>query len=83
MSKLTILGIQINERNAEAGKVQGVLTKYGCSIKTRLGLHETSSDHCSPSGLILLEMINDATEISKFEKDLSAIGGIIVKKMEF
>jgi len=53
---VTVLGIRIEDRVKEAGEVQKVLTKFGCSIKTRLGLHEVSNDFCSSSGLILLEL---------------------------
>ncbi len=80
---VTIVGIQINDRQAEAGKVQGVLTGFGCSIKTRIGLHEASKDFCSPSGLIILEMLDQPEEIARFEKALSEIKGIVVKKMQF
>ncbi|NLF43297.1 MAG: hypothetical protein GX587_11425 [Bacteroidales bacterium] len=83
MSEMRILGIFIHDRNKEAGKVQGVLTKYGCSIKTRLGLHEVSDDFCASSGLILLELVGDKNECTRLENDLLGIDGIQVKKMYF
>jgi len=78
-----ILGIQITDRQKEAGKVQAVLTKYGCSIKTRLGLHEVNNDLCSTSGLILLELTGDKSEMDKLEIELKAIGGTQTQKMVF
>ena len=48
--------IKIDHRSTEAVKVQSVLTKYGCNIKVRLGLHEVSNDFCSNDGLIVLEV---------------------------
>lgn len=84
MSKETrILGILITDRQKEAGKVQNVLTKYGCSIKTRLGLHEVSDDVCSTSGLLLLELTGDKSEMDKLEKELVAIAGTQTQKMIF
>jgi hypothetical protein len=84
MSKETrILGVLITDRKKEAGKVQSVLTKYGCSIKTRLGLHEATDDICSTSGLLLLELIGDITEMEKLEKELVAIDGAQTQKMVF
>jgi len=77
-----ILGIQIKDRIDEADKLQDVLTKYGCSIRTRLGLHETGSV-CSPMGIIVLELAGDTSEWTKLESALSAISGIAVKSMEF
>lgn len=84
MSKETrILGILITDRQKEAGKVQSVLTKYGCSIKTRLGLHEASDDVCSTSGLLLLELTGDISEMDKLENELVAIEGTQTQKMIF
>ena len=42
MDKTTIMGIVIDPRNTHAVDVQNILTRHGCIIKTRLGLHETS-----------------------------------------
>lgn len=84
MSKETrILGILITDIQKEAGKVQNVLTKYGCSIKTRLGLHEVSDDVCSTSGLLLLELTGNLSEMDKLEKELVAIEGTQTQKMIF
>ena len=52
----TIMGIEIKERKKEAINVQSLLTKHGCIIKTRLGLHDTGNV-CSPNGLIILDHI--------------------------
>ena len=55
--KHLILAVHITDRIAHVDDVQKVLTEYGRYIKTRLGLHETSSDYTSPNGLLLLELI--------------------------
>ena len=81
--EIRILGVLITDRQKEAGKVQNVLTKYGCSIKTRLGLHEVTDDVCSTSGLLLLELIGDASEMDKLEKELVNIEGTQTQKMIF
>ncbi|HAN18743.1 MAG: hypothetical protein A2X13_13025 [Bacteroidetes bacterium GWC2_33_15] len=84
MAKETrILGVLITDRQKEAGKVQAVLTKFGCSIKTRLGLHEVSDDLCSTSGLLLLELTGDLSEMDKLEKELKTIAGTQTQKMIF
>jgi hypothetical protein len=84
MSKETrILGILITDRKKEAGKVQNILTKYGCSIKTRLGLHEATDDVCSTSGLLLLELTGDVSEMDKLENELVAVEGTQTQKMIF
>ncbi len=79
-----IMGIQIGNRESEALKVQELLTKNGCIIKTRLGLHESSEVMCSITGLIILEFLPDKeAEITAMEKELAALDTIIVKKMQF
>ena len=83
MEEKRILGILITDRQKEAGEVQKLLTKYGCSIKTRLGLHEVTEDHCSREGLILLELTGDLSEMDKLENDLNQIQGTDTQKMVF
>ena len=78
-----ILGIHLSDRAGEADKVQSVLTKFGCSIKTRLGLHEVHDEYCSKAGLILLELTGDVNEFMKLETALLEIDGLEVKKMVF
>ena len=79
-----IMGIQVGNRESEALKVQELLTKNGCIIKTRLGLHESSEELCSIAGLIILEFLPDKeNEIAIIEKELAALDSIVVKKMVF
>jgi hypothetical protein len=83
MQEIRVLGIHINDRVNNAAGIQQILTKYGCSIRTRLGLHEVIDDYCSPGGLILLELIGDKAEWLKLENELLAIDQLEVQKMEF
>lgn len=83
MAKI-IMGIQLHERMKDATKFQSLLSKYGCSIGTRLGLHTASKDNCSPDGLIIVEFIDDTDdEAAKFEKEVAAIENVTIKKMIF
>lgn len=77
-----ILGIRVTDRKKEAGKVQKVLTNYGCSIKTRVGLHETSNEFCSSEGIILLELYGEQEKIDALKAELQAIEGINVREMD-
>ena len=83
MSKI-IMGIELPQRMDEAPKFQSILTKYGCSISTRLGLHLASTDACSPSGLIILEFIDNAeADVQKLENELASLEDIKIQKMIF
>lgn len=78
----TIIGIKVNNRIESAISVQEILTKYGCIIKTRIGLHEEINGKCSPRGLILLEIINDETAID-IANELCDIEEIEIQQMKF
>ena len=60
-----------------------MLTKFGCTIRTRLGLHDVNEEFSSPTGMILLELTGDPKEYSKLENELLRIEGLEVKKMVF
>ena len=62
---ITIIGIKLDNRIESSEKFQSILTKYGCIIKTRLGLHPNDNGKCSNTGIILLEIEEDATELKK------------------
>jgi desulfoferrodoxin-like iron-binding protein len=78
-----ILGVHITDRVKHAAGVQGVLTDFGCNIKTRLGLHEVQADVCSPNGLMLLEFCGAEAQCEDLEARLAAVEGIEVKRMIF
>ena len=77
-----VIGVLITDRVKEAGAVQETLTKHGCIIRTRLGLHQ-AGNHCSPDGLLLLELAGDINEWVELEEDLKVIDGIQVQSMSF
>jgi hypothetical protein len=81
--KHTILLAHLTDRATEAPDFQRVLTKYGCSIKTRIGLHEASDSVCSPDGVIILELVGDTAPMDELEKQLQAMQGIEVKRVDF
>ena len=83
IQEIWILGIHITDRVKEVSDVQSILTKFGCTIKTRLGLHEVKDDYCARSGLIILELTGSLEEFIKLENELLKVDGLIVKKMIF
>ncbi len=67
-----IIGISIDNRTNDSIKLQEILTKYGCLIKTRIGLHEMGEYKCLNYGIVLIEVVDKINEIydelSKFWK---------------
>lgn len=77
----TIFGIKLLNRVGNAADFQAVVTKFGCSIKTRIGLHDVTNGVCSPSGVIIIEFIGE--DADEFEKELNTLSDIIIQKMVF
>ena len=77
MNCYQIMAVRIFDRSKSAVDVQKVLTEYGCSILTRLGLHDQSAPGtCSPSGLLVLQLCGSSEESKELEKKLNAIDGV-------
>jgi hypothetical protein len=82
-SRHIVLGVHITDRVHHAHQVQDLFTEYGCSIKTRIGLHEVSQKFCSPNGLVLLEMAGDETPVFEMIEKLNGIEGVDTQQMIF
>lgn len=59
----TILGINLTNRAECSEEFQKILTKYGCSIRTRIGLHHSDQDVCLNRGIVLLDLKDEAQEL--------------------
>ena len=77
------MGIYVNDRVKEVARIQPILTKYGCSIRTRLGLHTIDNNYAEDTGLILLELTGDSEECLRLENELLLINELDVQKMVF
>jgi hypothetical protein len=77
----TIFGIHISQRVENVPAVQATLTKYGCSIRTRLGIHDADSTSCSPSGVVLVDVFGPDAEA--FYNELNALKGVDLQRMDF
>ena len=76
-----IIGIKLTNRAETATVFQKILSKYGCNIKTRIGLHEVNAGICSKNGIILLEVIGDEKIIENMLSELKSIENIKLDKM--
>ncbi len=74
--------VKIDHRSSEATKVQEILTKYGCNIKVRLGLHEVSKEFCANDGLVVLEMEGVMADFTEMLNALNAVHYVTAKYIE-
>ncbi len=78
-----IAAIHVTNRVKQAGAVQGLLTRYGAQIKTRIGLHETTGRKASANGLILLELVGSQRRAETLLAELNAIAGVEAQTVIF
>lgn len=77
-----ILGVKTKNRLETSDEIQKVLTKFGCYIKTRLGIHNILGNICPKDALILLE-IPQKEQAILLENELLNISEIEIQRMEF
>jgi len=78
-----IIAVHVTNRVKQASRVQDVLTKYGASIKTRIGLHEASATKASSNGLILVEFVGTQKRSDNMLTALNAVTGVEAKSIIF
>ena len=77
-----IIGLKLEDRLDTAIEFQRIISKYGCAIKTRLGLHQVQERFCASSGIIILEVIDDKI-VAALETELLKIDKIEIQHMIF
>lgn len=76
MKSLGIMGILVDRRTESAPKVQEVLTKFGGSILSRVGIHDPGEEQ---NGLITLNIRDRNDRIDELERELVGLEGVKVK----
>ncbi len=76
-----IIGLRVNHRTGNAVKLQEVLTQFGCNIKLRVGLHETSEQFCSDDGIILLQVCGEQQTIENMLQAFNEVEGVKAKML--
>jgi hypothetical protein len=75
-----IMAVKVDHRNNKAVEFQEILTKHGCLIKLRIGIHETGN-FCAEDGLILLQLSGEEEAAKAFKAELEAVDGLTVRTM--
>ncbi|MFO7754494.1 MAG: hypothetical protein R6V34_00770 [Bacteroidales bacterium] len=73
-NRVAIIGMLIRNRSEIIDEVQKVLTLFGCTIRTRLGINE--SVHGEDTGLILLELVGENAEMNRLAARIAGIKNI-------
>jgi hypothetical protein len=76
-SKNALIAVRVDDRDENAVNVQQVLTKNGCSINVRLGLHDQSNDGvCLPGGTLILQLSCGTEGAKSVVEELRKIKGV-------
>lgn len=59
----TIIGVKLTDRAESSIEFQQILTKFGCYIQTRIGLHHSQNGVCTNTGIVLLDVADDCSEL--------------------
>jgi len=73
-----IMVVRIGERLGTSPKVQEILSRFGCSIRARLGLHETGGA-CSDEGVLILQLTGEKAEMKALEAALNKLESVKAK----
>lgn len=73
-NRVAIIGMLIKNRSEIVDEVQKVLTLFGCTIRTRLGINER--EHGEDTGLILLELVGENAEMNRLAGRIAGIENI-------
>lgn len=82
MSGNYVIGIRMDDREGNALRLQETLTKNGCAIKARIGLHEVRENQCANDGLIILQPFGEKETIERLVEDLNKLEGVKAKYMD-
>jgi lipoate-protein ligase B len=76
-TKKVLIAVRIGDRDSSAMKVQQALTKHGCNINVRLGLHDSEDDNvCSPCGTMILQLSCSKEDAKILVEDLCEIDSV-------
>ncbi len=77
-----VIGVRLDNRVHSAVKFQETLTRNGCNIKARLGLHEAGDDACANNGLIVLQPCGTKSAVERLVEDLNRLDGTTAKLID-
>ncbi len=79
-NKIRIVGLLVEHPVKHGEEIQNIFSKFGCSIKTRMGLNV---DNLSDAALMILELYGSDEESEKLINSLSKLNDVQVQQMSF
>lgn len=80
-SDIAVLAVLVKNRSEIIDRVQKILTSFGCTIRTRLGINEDINGE--NMGLIILELCGENSEMNRLVKNLGDIEDLSLGVISF
>ncbi len=80
-TQIRILGILIDKQQDNSKNFQYILTKYGCSIKLRVGINFDTEK--GKAGIIILELVGDTRETLALQQEIIDNIKVEIQKIVF
>lgn len=80
--KRSCLLILVDHRKETSVNLQKILTAWGCTIKTRLGLHSEVMDNCTEHGLLFLELAGKDEDHRELTRKIELLKGVKCQLVE-
>ena len=77
-----IIGILIEDKRENVGKVQEILSEFCCDIRTRLGINDYDKKMCASRGIVLID-VPRGENADKIKTKLNSIQNVTIKEMVF
>lgn len=74
--KRTCLLILVDHRKETSANLQKILSAWGCTIKTRLGLHSEVMENCTEHGLLFLELAGKEDDHEELARKIGLLKGV-------
>lgn len=75
-----VMVVLVDKRTEDAPRFQEVVTKHGCLIRVRLGVHEVEA--CSEDGLIILQLCGEDDGVQALLKEINGLRSVRAKLMK-
>lgn len=82
MNSYYILAIRVDHRQTSAVQLQEMLTKYGCNIRLRVGMHEADAQYCADDGLIILQVCGNTEITNSMIADFDSLDGVTARMLD-
>lgn len=78
-----LMAVLIDKRTEDAPRFQEVITKHGCLIRVRLGVHEV--ENCSEDGLIILQLAGEDARVQRLLDEINGLRSVRARllKLDF